>query len=142
MSWQVPALAGLVVLVADQVSKEWIMALGTPRASAPVGSSFVAIRAGLNRRGPPLDNRLPVLFALWVAALALAVLALAQGWPRDASIGPLGVGAAFGGATGNLLDRVRRGGIVDFIAIGRLPACNLADMAMIAGVALAIFAMW
>jgi signal peptidase II len=44
-----------------------------------------------------------------------------------------------GGAAGNVADRVRRGAIVDFIAIGRWPPFNLADAAIVVGVGLLVW---
>jgi signal peptidase II len=49
---------------------------------------------------------------------------------------PIGIGAALGGATGNVLDRLYRGAVVDFVAIGPWPVFNLADAALVAGAGL------
>jgi signal peptidase II len=51
----------------------------------------------------------------------------------------LGLGAALGGAAGNLLDVVRRRSIVDFIDLGWWPTFNLADVAILAGLAAAFW---
>lgn len=40
-----------------------------------------------------------------------------------------------GGAVGNLLSRVVYGGVVDFVKIGVIPAFNIADLAIVLGVA-------
>ena len=73
-------------------------------------------------------------------AAALAWLALAAGFAGLAFVSPpfaaVGLGLALGGAAGNLADRLARGGVVDFIAIGRWPTFNLADAALLAGVVL------
>jgi signal peptidase II len=45
---------------------------------------------------------------------------------------------ALGGATSNLLDRVGRGAVIDFIALGWWPAFNLADVAIVIGVVVAV----
>jgi signal peptidase II len=50
--------------------------------------------------------------------------------------GPVAVvalGAAIGGATGNLVDVMRRGAVVDFIDVRVWPVFNLADAAIVAG---------
>jgi signal peptidase II len=49
---------------------------------------------------------------------------------------PVGIGATVGGATGNVIDRLRHGAVVDFVAIGPWPVFNLADAALVAGVGL------
>lgn len=41
-----------------------------------------------------------------------------------------------GGAVGNLFDRLTRGYVVDFIALGRFPVFNIADMALTVGAVL------
>ena len=49
-----------------------------------------------------------------------------------------GVAVALGGATGNLLDRLLRGHIVDFIEIGLWPIFNVADVGIVAGLGLTL----
>jgi signal peptidase II len=46
------------------------------------------------------------------------------------------VGLVIGGAAGNLIDRARLGAAIDFIDPPAWPAFNLADVAIVAGVAL------
>jgi signal peptidase II len=41
-----------------------------------------------------------------------------------------------GGITSNLLDRLRRGGVIDVVDLGVWPVFNLADVAIVAGVLL------
>jgi signal peptidase II len=48
----------------------------------------------------------------------------------------LAVGLVIGGATGNLIDRARLGAAIDFIDPPAWPAFNLADVAIVVGVAL------
>jgi lipoprotein signal peptidase len=54
----------------------------------------------------------------------------------------IGLGAALGGALGNAWDRFSRPGIIDFIAIGPWPVFHLADVAIMLGVALALWFGW
>lgn len=51
------------------------------------------------------------------------------------------IGLLVGGALGNVIDRVRLGYVVDFIAVGIWPKFNLADSAVTIGVALLGWAM-
>ncbi|MCH2310470.1 MAG: signal peptidase II [SAR202 cluster bacterium] len=44
-----------------------------------------------------------------------------------------------GGALGNLIDRIRDGGVVDFISVGWWPAFNIADSAISIGMGILIF---
>ena len=57
--------------------------------------------------------------------------------PRLSAAAVAGIALVVGGASGNLVDRLARGGVVDFIALGRWPAFNLADIAMACGLCLA-----
>jgi signal peptidase II len=76
---------------------------------------------------------MPALAALWAAMIVLAALVLHSGLLGHHVAVPVGIGAAIGGATGNVLDRLYRGAVVDFVAIGPWPVFNLADAALVAG---------
>jgi len=45
-----------------------------------------------------------------------------------------GIGMQAGGAIGNLIDRIRYGGVVDFLDFRIWPVFNVADMAIVGGV--------
>jgi signal peptidase II len=48
------------------------------------------------------------------------------------------IGVALGGALGNLLDVIFRRGVVDYAELGAWPAFNLADVAIVTGVTVAL----
>jgi len=48
-----------------------------------------------------------------------------------------GIGLTLGGAGGNVVDRLTRGTVTDFIAVGRWPVFNLADVAPTVGLCVA-----
>jgi len=50
----------------------------------------------------------------------------------------MGLAAALAGSGSNLYDRVRRGAVVDFLDLGWWPTSNLADIALVAGVVVAL----
>ncbi len=78
-----------------------------------------------------------VLLALtWLVALVAAMLLRRDGWFLTDGA-QVGLGLAFGGAAGNLLDVVRRHSIVDFIDLGGWTVFNVADAAIISGLLLA-----
>ena len=52
----------------------------------------------------------------------------------------LPAGLLIGGALGNLVDRVREGAVIDFIDFSFWPTFNLADTAIVIGVALLVLA--
>lgn len=53
----------------------------------------------------------------------------------------LATGLLFGGAVGNILDRVKDGAVTDFIKFSHWPAFNVADIAINAGVVVLIIAL-
>ena len=50
----------------------------------------------------------------------------------------LPAGLILGGALGNLVDRMTRGFVIDFISIGDWPVFNIADAAVVTGIILMI----
>lgn len=73
-----------------------------------------------------------------VLAVTLAALALVVGWfsfNRDRPLAWLAVGLLAGGALGNLIDRLTRDGVVDFIDFPAWPSFNVADIAITLGAA-------
>jgi signal peptidase II len=76
-----------------------------------------------------------VLFAL--AALVALLVFFAR--HRDRPLVWLPTGLLIGGATGNLLDRAREGGVTDFIDLPAWPAFNIADIAITLGVLSLLF---
>ncbi len=81
----------------------------------------------------PMSDRQAV--GVWAALVACPALVLAVA-PPPAVGTAVGLGLSVGGATGNLVDRLVRGAVVDFIAVWRWPTFNVADAAMVAGAAL------
>jgi lipoprotein signal peptidase len=73
----------------------------------------------------------------WLAALASALVLYRSQVAFQTHIARIGLGAAFGGAAGNLLDLCRRRPIVDFIDLGWWPVFNIADAAITGGLILA-----
>ena len=73
-----------------------------------------------------------------VLAVTFAALALVVGWfafNRDRPLAWLAVGLLAGGAIGNLIDRLARDGVIDFIDFPAWPSFNVADIAITLGAA-------
>ena len=128
------ALATVGVVVAlDQITKAWVRAGLAPHEKiniffgldlTRVQNTGVAFGA-LSGRG-----------ALVFAAVLVAIAGLLLYFARHASEPRLWlpVGMVFGGALGNLADRVRIDGVTDFIDPVLWPAFNVADMCIVLGV--------
>lgn len=126
------ALVCAIVVALDQLTKHtlgtWI-APGQVRHLIP-GLTFVYVRntgvafSFLAGSGALVD----VVGALVMAGL-IALLALRPGW----RLLWLPVGMLIGGAIGNVIDRVARGSVIDFIKLPHWPAFNVADMSITFG---------
>lgn len=134
----------LVALVLDQGSKA--VALRTLPYGTPleVMGQFFRLTLLLNEGA---------LFGLgrgWGWAFLVAALAFLMALPllfggRRSRTEQLALGLLAGGVIGNALDRLRLGGVVDFLDIGwgavRWPVFNLADVAICLGVGLLVLRM-
>ena len=54
----------------------------------------------------------------------------------------LAIGLEFGGAIGNLIDRLTIGHVTDFISVGSFAVFNVADASITVGVAVLLIALW
>jgi signal peptidase II len=96
----------------------------------------VRLSPRLNVRGGVLSLPIEAAALVWAVAVGGAATVLALASPRPASAAAVGLGLAIGGAISNLVDRMVRKGVIDFISVGRWPTFNVADAALVAGVAL------
>lgn len=81
-----------------------------------------------------------------VALIAMVVLWWYQKSFKDNKRNMVAFGLVYGGLLGNLIDRVRLGYVIDFLKINlgnyNFPVFNLADMAIVSGFALIIYAIF
>jgi lipoprotein signal peptidase len=140
-------IAALLVLVADQASKWWILnVLDLPDLRQVVLLPVLNLTMVWNHGVTfGLLNGLGDWGHVILAGVALAVVVALGFWLRRAESRTMAVaiGAVAGGAVGNVIDRVRFGGVVDFIhAHIATPwgdaswyVFNVADAAIVCGVA-------
>ncbi len=145
------ALIALVAFALDQGSKAWVVAAydlepGVLVPVLPVLNFTYALNTGVNFSLGASDSATQQ-YAL--AALAGAVSLGLTVWAVRARRRALTIGAGLvsGGALANALDRLRLGGVVDFInldccGIGNPFAFNLADAAIFAGAFVIAFYGW
>lgn len=138
--------AALLVFLADQLSKYWVLnVLDLPDLRSvpllPVLNLTMVWNQGvtfglLHQDGPA--------GAYILTAIALAVVVALTVWMHrtDRVLVAISLGAIAGGAVGNVLDRLRFGAVVDFIhahAFGwSWYVFNVADAAIVCGVAILI----
>lgn len=76
------------------------------------------------------------ILVILLASLALIALGAFIASAPESNLTWISGGLIFGGAVGNLIDRIRLGHVTDFILLPHWPAFNLADCAVTAGVIL------
>ncbi len=133
-----------VLLSADVVTKLVVLRtleLGGPRVF--VLGDVVCLRHIRNSGG--LFGLLPGNASYFAVVSVIAVVAILWVLYRSRHrerLQQIALGMVMGGALGNLLDRVRLGGVVDFIDVGigvhRWPTFNIADTGVSVGVSLLI----
>ena len=127
--------AGLVTIL-DQAGKTlvlWRFAGG--RVSTP--GAHIRIRPTTNFNVGLLRNPY-LLLGLWCVALAGILLLLRSEIFLQRKVARIGAGVALGGASSNLLDRLKAEGVLDYIDLGFWRIFNPADVAIIAGAVTAI----
>lgn len=131
------------VIVLDQVSKAWIVGFFTERGGEPVAvltPFFNFVLTGNRGMSFGLFNNNDAMNTAIFTALAAAIVIALLVWMRRAnnSVIRLALGMIIGGAIGNVIDRLTRGAVVDFLDfhLGNWHwyAFNVADAAICLGV--------
>ena len=132
------ALVAVAVIAADQVTKAIVRSEIGPFKQIKVlpgiklvhaentGVAFSALSGG----GP---------LVILVAAVALGALLIFFFTHLSRPLVWLPTGLLLGGAAGNLIDRIGRGSVTDFIKFPHWPAFNVADIAVTVGVVVLVF---
>src|SRR3954467_13024597 len=129
-----PVVAACILIVTvDQLTK-LIILRRTERVSS--GSAPGAPAHSINVHDGLLGASTRTAACLWIATAVAAIVFLVAIPESRATPAAIGIGLGMGGALSNLIDRINRGGVVDFIAIGPWPRFNLADAGLVAGVGL------
>ncbi|MFT4956315.1 MAG: signal peptidase II [Brevundimonas sp.] len=122
----------------DQLTKAWARTLTAAIEVAPFLNLDLSFNRGVTFGLLSADSDMGrwLLVAL-TGAVAATVLVAA--WRTRRLPLALALGAVAGGAVGNIIDRVRQGAVTDFIdfyvGAWRWPTFNLADAAIVCGVA-------
>ena len=128
----------MLVLVADHATKTLVLArVGAERFRS--GRARPWIRHVPNTSlGFGLIHSRSALLWLWGAAVLGIILLIHYVPPFRGQAAQVGLGAALA-APRNLLDRLRRGSVVDFIDLRIWPVFNVADAAIVSGVVVVLW---
>jgi len=141
MERKIGGLLALLVLAADQASKDWLIDLMRANAGYIELTPFFNLVMVWNRGvsfglfSEAGDDRRWILILVTAAIVVWLLLWL---WRAKGMLLALALGGVIGGAVGNIVDRIRLGAVADFfdfhIAGWHWPAFNIADGAIVAGV--------
>lgn len=147
--WLKPFIFLVLVIVADQLSKQAIVNSFTFAEDFPIFPSWFSLTLAYNK-GAAFGFMSGLGEGSRQLALGGAAL-LALGWMvylikteyRESALAKICVGLILGGAVGNIIDRFRYGHVIDFLDVHwdgwHYPAFNVADSAICVGVFLMIF---
>ena len=131
-------LTALLIVIADQLSKEWIRTYAEEQLIFDAGFFRIIHTHNTGAAfGLFPDQVFPLIIVsfIGVAVLLLYAFLLYRRFPLlDNRLTWVGLGLVLGGTIGNLIDRLRLGYVTDFIDFGFWPAFNLADSAVVVGV--------
>lgn len=123
-------LIAVGTLAADQITKHWavsVLANGTVELPGPV-QLFLTANEGIAFGIASGTRAIGVVVGLSCVLLALV---LRMQWVASTLGARLATGLLVGGVLGNLVDRMGRGAVVDFIHIRAFSVFNLADIAIV-----------
>lgn len=125
-------------LVLDQLTKIWV----TNASNLPIpimGNFFRIIRS--ENTGIAFSIPIPqiILIPLIIFIIIFGLNALRKEIQFEHPIALTSIAIILAGSIGNLLDRLRLGHVIDFIAVGKFPIFNVADIGITCGIAALIF---
>jgi len=134
------ASIAMIVIIIDQWSKYYVKTHMLPGMSIPVLDNIFHITYVLNAGAAfgILENQ--QMFFVIIAVVMLGVtLYFFRQIPVSFRLMRLGLSLLAGGAVGNVIDRVQTGYVVDFFDFRIWPVFNVADIAIVTGVACIIY---
>ncbi len=134
---------GLLVLIADQLTKFAAARLLPTGESRSLLGAYLSLT--VERNTGAAFGMFPAATTALIALAAIIIIFIALWGPQMAQSNRLlaaGLGMALGGATGNLIDRVRLGYVLDFLDLHFWPVFNVADIAITCGAILVVIALF
>lgn len=137
---KISLLTGLTILAADQITKFLALKYLADDNSLNIIGNFLRLDLVINKGSAfGLFTSYSNLI-LWVNSVFFVAFVLFIFIYKSESIMLSSIfGLFLGGIGGNLIDRLRVGGVVDFIDLGWWPSFNIADSAMTIGVIFLVY---
>jgi signal peptidase II len=137
-AWGELIVAASGTFLLDRATKALALRLAAGHGAAGSARPFLAVV----RNERPLFVRAGVgraCAAVWAVAIFCTLGALAANPGLGShTLRVVGSALALAGAAGNLSERIRSGAVTDFIALGRWPVFNFADVAIVVGISLVL----
>ena len=131
------SLIALLVLTADQLSKNWVRSNYQGQPLYEVGFfRIIEVQNTGAAFGLFQDQNfiLTIVDFLGIALILSFIFLIPRWYPYLITrLGELSLGLVMGGAIGNLIDRLYQGYVTDFIDVGFWPTFNIADSATVVG---------
>lgn len=139
------AIGGAIIIL-DQITKTLVrmnLALGETWSPWEWLEPFARIVNWKNTGAafgilPSLGDFITIL----AIVVAIAIVYYFPRVPREDWTMRLAMGLEFGGAVGNLFDRLTIGWVTDFVSIWRFPVFNVADLSITLGVIVLLLGVW
>ena len=136
--------SALIVLIVDQLTKFGIIKTLAYGVRKTIFKNFFALTFVKNTGGAFslfTDNTTYLIIAGVI--ILIAILGYLKARPPKGNLEAISYGALIGGLIGNLIDRVARAGVVDFLDVTifgyNFPIFNMADIAIVLAVITIIF---
>lgn len=131
-------VTAVLVFFVDQLSKRGVENLFANR-QLNVGR-LLQIRLRTSRKPYYLSGSARrAMIAVWMGGFTAAVILVTATETFDTRVALIALGGALGGAAGNLTDVLRSHAVRDFIDLRWWPTFNIADVAIVCGLAIALF---
>jgi len=147
--WVAFLLVAAGIVIADQLTKQWVVATVAYGSVMPILGDTVRIWHVHNTGAlfGLFRNQADLFAALSIGVVALIIWFHGRSVVTNGWFATLALGLLLGGAVGNLADRLRLGYVVDFVDMGigdlRFYTYNVADAAVSAAlVLLVLMAFW
>lgn len=142
-----PVLVAILVVVADQLAKEWVRAAFRLHEAVEVVPGLFNLTYVRNTGAAwGMFSGQNLALSLLAAAMLAVLVAFRNRILPAGKIRGWVLGLLCGGIAGNLIDRVRLDYVVDFLdfhaGASHFPAFNVADAAICCGVGLYLLATW